>query len=96
VARANLPNIVVPNHDRFHAIMQRCKGLEPLCTAIVHPVQADALQAANDAVKAGLIIPVLIGPIGRIKATAKGAKIDISKWETMDTEHSHEAAKPGP
>lgn len=92
VARATLPNITIPNHDRFYAIMTHCEGLEALCTAIVHPVKPDALQAAADAAKAGLIAPVLIGPMGKIKTAAKEAKIDISKWETIDTEHSHEAA----
>lgn len=92
IARATLPHICIPRHDRFHVMMQRCEGLEALRTAIVHPVKAEALQAVVDAVKAGLIVPVLIGPMAKIKAAAKEAKIDLSAWETIDTEHSHEAA----
>jgi phosphate acetyltransferase len=92
VARATLPQINIPNHDRFNAITERCKGLEALRTAIVHPVKAEALQAVVDAVKADLIIPVLIGPLAKIKAAAKEAKIDLGSWETIDTEHSHAAA----
>ena len=92
VPRAHLPQICIPNHDRFNDIVERCKGLEALRTAIVHPVKAEALQAVADAVKAGLIIPVLIGPIAKIKAAAKEAKIDLSAWETFDTEHSDAAA----
>ena len=92
VARATLPNIVIPNHDRFHAIIQSCEGLEALRTAIVHPVQADALQAVADAVKARLIVPVLVGPVAKMKAAALEAQIDISQWEIVDTEHSHAAA----
>jgi len=92
VPRAHLPQINVPNHDRFHAILQRCEGLEGLRTAIVHPVKAEALQAVADAVKAKLILPVLIGPMAKIKAAAKEAKIDLSAWETIDVEHSHAAA----
>lgn len=92
VARATLPNIVIPNHDRFNAIIKSCEGLEALRTAIVHPVKTDALYAVADAVKAGLIIPVLIGPMDKIERAAQEAKIDISRWEAIDTEHSHEAA----
>ena len=92
IASATLPHINIPEHDRFAAIMQRCKDLEALRTAIVHPVKPDALQAVFDAVNAGLIIPVLIGAIAKIKAAAKEAKIDISKWEIIDAKHSHEAA----
>jgi len=92
VARATLPNIVVPRDSHFHTIIKSCQNLEALCTAIVHPVQADALQAVADAVKAGLIVPVLIGPMGKITAAAKEAGIDLSGWKTVDAEHSHEAA----
>ncbi len=92
VARAILPHIVIPGTDRLAAILKSCEGLEALRTAIVHPVQADAIDAVAEAVKAGLIVPVLVGPIGKIKAAAKEAKIDISKWETIDAEHSHAAA----
>lgn len=92
VPRATLPHISFHTHDRFHAILQRCEGLEGLRTAIVHPVKAEALEAVADAVKAKLIIPILIGPMAKIKAAAKEAKVDLSKWETIDTEHSHAAA----
>ncbi len=92
VARATLPNIVIPRHDRFHTLLKSCESLEALRTAIVHPVKAEALQAVAEAVKAKLIIPILIGPLVKIKAAAKEAKIDLSGWETIDTEHSHEAA----
>ncbi len=92
VARATLPNIIIPRDSRFHTIIQSCEELEALRTAIVHPVQADTLQATADAVKAGLIVPVLIGPIDKIKVAAKEAKIDLSGWEIIDTEHSHAAA----
>ena len=92
VARANLPHICIPNHDRFNDIVERCKGLQALRTAVVHPVKPEALLAVVDAVGAGLIVPVLIGPMAKIKAAAKDAKIDLSAWETIDTEHSDAAA----
>ena len=92
VPRAKLPHVSFHTHDRFQAIMERCNGMEPLRTAVVHPVKPDALEAVADAVKAGYIIPVLIGPMAKIKAAANEAKIDLTKWEAIDTEHSHAAA----
>ena len=50
------------------------------------------MEAVVDAVEEKLIIPVLIGPRTRILAAAKEAKIDLSKWELIDAEHSHAAA----
>jgi phosphate acetyltransferase len=66
--------------------------MRPLRTAIVHPVQANVLRAAMDAVQAGLIVPVLIGPAAKINAAAKEAGIDLSPWEIVHVEHSHAAA----
>lgn len=92
VARVALPHIIIPRHDRLQAIVQSCEGLDVLRTAIVHPVKADVLVAVADAVKAKLIVPVLVGPVMKIKAAAEEANIDISEWEIINAEHSHEAA----
>jgi len=37
--------------------------LEPIRTAVVHPVDTDSLLGAIEAAKANLIIPVLVGPL---------------------------------
>ncbi|HHI9467124.1 TPA: bifunctional enoyl-CoA hydratase/phosphate acetyltransferase [Legionella anisa] len=92
VPRANLPHIEIHNHDRFQAIIQSCQCMGAIRTAIVHPVKANVLEAVADSVKAELIIPILIGPVTKIKAAAHEADIDISQWELIDTEHSDAAA----
>lgn len=58
----------------------------------MHPVKATVIEAVADTVSEQLIAPVLIGPAGRIQAAAREGGIDISPWEVVDTEHSHEAA----
>ncbi len=92
VARTELPHIEIHNHDHFNAIIESCRDLPPIKTAVVHPVTANVLEAIADAVKAGLIIPILIGPIAKIKSAAKEAQIDLIDWEIIDTEHSDAAA----
>lgn len=92
VAKADLPHIEIHNHDRFKAIIESCKDMKPIRTAIVHPVKANVIRAVYDSVKANLIIPVLIGPKAKIKSGAKEAQIDISKWELIETAHSDAAA----
>jgi phosphate acetyltransferase len=92
VARATLPEIEIHNHDRFHAIIQSCRCRGGIRTAVVHPVGANVLEAVADSVKAGLIIPILIGPLIKIKAAAVEAGIELSNWEIIDTEHSDAAA----
>jgi phosphate acetyltransferase len=79
-------------HDHYRAIIDSCRGMKPVRTAVVHPVQANAIAAAVDAAKEKLIIPVLIGPMARVKAAAKEAGLPLSAFETIDVEHSHAAA----
>lgn len=79
-------------HDHFNTIIESCRDLPPIKTAVVHPVTANVLEAVADSVDAGLIIPILIGPIVKIKSAAKDAGIDLSKWELVDVEHSDAAA----
>jgi len=86
-------NNEIQNHDRYRAIMWACVGKDAVKTAVVHPVQANVLEAVADASREKLIIPVLVGPKARITDAARDAKIDISKWELIDTEHSHAAAE---
>ncbi|MEO6228156.1 MAG: bifunctional enoyl-CoA hydratase/phosphate acetyltransferase [Thermomonas sp.] len=74
-------------------LLDACKSMPALRTAIVHPVKANAIQSAFDAAAEGLIEPVLIGPQARIVAAAAEAGVDISGWQLYDVEHSHAAAE---
>ncbi len=73
-------------------LMAMARGLPPLRTAVVHPVDAASLVGAVEAAKAGLITPVLVGPAARIRAAAEQAGIDLSAYEIVATEHSTAAA----
>ncbi|MDC8011126.1 bifunctional enoyl-CoA hydratase/phosphate acetyltransferase [Tahibacter soli] len=74
------------------AILERCRSLPAMRTAVVHPVKAIAIEAADDARRRHLIEPVLIGPAARIAEAAAEAGVDIAGWEVVDVEHSHAAA----
>lgn len=79
-------------NSSFNTIIQSCQDDHPIRTAIVHPVKANVLVAIQDSVEARLIIPVLVGPISKIKAAAKEAHLNISGWELINTEHSDASA----
>lgn len=91
-ARPDIPDIEVQSHDHLAALLETAKSKGPIITALVHPVKANAIEAAYDAVREGLITPVLVGPAARIKEAAEKAGIDISSWSIVDVEHSHAAA----
>lgn len=92
--RAILPT--VHPHDRgerHRQLIASTRGLEPLKTAVVHPVDRNSLLGAIDAARAGLIVPVLVGPESRIRAAAAAESVDLAPYRLVPTRHSHEAAE---
>lgn len=80
------------DHVRHRALIARCQGLPPTITAVVHPVDALAIQGAVEAAKIGLIAPILVGPEENIRAAALEAGADIGEFPLIATPHSHAAA----
>ena len=76
-------------HRQFIA---RAAALGPLRTAVVHPCDDLSLQGAFAARDAGLIVPVLVGPMAKITAAAVGQGLSLDGIEVVDTAHSHAAA----
>lgn len=77
---------------RYNQLIAMTRGLAPLRTAVVHPVDAVSLAGAVEAARLGLIIPVLVGPEAKIRQAASQAELDISTFELIPTEHSAAAA----
>jgi phosphate acetyltransferase len=68
------------------------KGLPATPTAVAHPCNESALAGAIDAAQMGIITPILVGPRQKIQAAADAAKLDITAYEIVDAEHSHDSA----
>jgi len=77
---------------KYDHLLARCRTLGPVVTAVVHPCEASALAGALEAASAGLIDPILVGPAGKIRATAADAGLDLGGARILDTPHSHGAA----
>src|SRR5687767_7241521 len=73
---------------KYERLLERCKGLAPVPTAVAHPCEETALSGAVEAAQAGLITPILVGPRKKIEEIAKGAGIDLGNLEVVDTPHS--------
>ncbi|HYC02195.1 MAG TPA: bifunctional enoyl-CoA hydratase/phosphate acetyltransferase [Azospirillaceae bacterium] len=91
-AAVTLPEVRVIHHDYSRRLIAQCRGLEPVRTAIAHPCDRDSLLGALEAAKAGLIRPILVGPLGRMTAIAEAEGLDLSGCELVHAEHSHGAA----
>ncbi len=77
---------------KYEKLLERCKGLAPVVTAVAHPCEESALAGAVEAAQVGLITPVLVGRRRKIEETAESANLDIEKFEIVDAAHSVEAA----
>jgi phosphate acetyltransferase len=90
----NAPQIQLFDPEaRLKELLARADGLEAVRCAVVHPCDAGSLSGAIDAAAHGLIVPVLIGPEGRIRRVAEEAGIDLEGVEIVSVEHSHAAAE---
>src|SRR6266699_353005 len=93
------PRTILPEvHLHEHGILYRhlidlTAGLKPIRTAVVHPVESNALLGAIEAAQANLIIPILVGPQDKIRAVAVAQEVDLSPYTLVPTEHSHAAAE---
>ena len=86
------PELVVARHRHFDSLIEKARKLPPLRTAVVAPEEAHALKGAIMAAELGIIDPVLTGNRSRIEAAAKAAGCNISGYELVEAESTHEAA----
>ncbi len=79
--------------EKYQQLIRLCQRLEPLTTAVAHPCDEVSLQSVVEAVKLGLVAPVLVGSRAKIETAARAAALDISAFELIDAPHSHAAAE---
>uniref|UniRef100_E6VDY8 Phosphate acetyltransferase n=1 Tax=Rhodopseudomonas palustris (strain DX-1) TaxID=652103 RepID=E6VDY8_RHOPX len=98
VEKISRPRVLLPEIDlnrtaqRYERLIEMTRGLEPIRTAVVHPVDTASLLGAVEAAREGLIVPVLVGPEAKIRAAATQAALDLSRYEIVPVEHSDAAA----
>ncbi len=85
--------MTVEPRSAFADLIDACRTLPLLRTAIVHPCNDAAVAAAAEAHALGLIEPVFVGPAAKIRAAAAAAKVDLSPFRVVDAPHSHAAAE---
>ena len=79
-------------HAKYRRLIDYCRALPPLPTAVAHPCDQSSLQGVVDAAKNGLIAPILVGPRARIEALAAQHGIDIEGLPIEDAPYSQAAA----
>jgi phosphate acetyltransferase len=78
---------------RLDALLGTVRHLPAVRCAVVHPCDAGSLRGALDAARYGLIVPLLIAPEAKLRATAEAAELDLDGIEILSVAHSVEAAE---
>jgi len=79
-------------HPYYDHLIAAAREQGPVTVAVAHACDRYAIEAALDAARIGLIVPLLVGPAARIHGAADAAGLDIGALTLVDTEHSHASA----
>ena len=63
---------------KYEKLLATCSKLAPVSTVVAHPCEESALKATIEAAEAGLIQPILVGPVDRVKTLARPTSRSIS------------------
>jgi len=77
---------------KYERLLERCRGMAPIPTAVAYPCDESSLSGAIDAAKLGLIVPILVGPAKTIADVASAKGIDINGVQVIDSPNSRAAA----
>ena len=69
---------------KYESLLERCRGLDAVPTAVAHPCEETALTAAIDAGAKGLIAPILVGPADKLREVARKSGINLGKAQVID------------
>jgi phosphotransacetylase len=78
--------------DAYEGLLQRCREIEPITTAVAYPCEATTLAGVVEAAEAGLIVPILVGPTAKIQEIARKAGLKIDGYPIEDVAEPKAAA----
>jgi len=81
-----------PKHEKYQRLIDYCKELPPLPTAVAHPCDKSSLAGALEAGRVGLIAPILVGPRDRIEAVAKENGLQLGDVNIVEADYSQASA----
>jgi phosphate acetyltransferase len=92
------PRVILPEvhlherGERYAQLIAAAQRHPPIRMAVIHPCDELSLNGALAAQQLKLIIPVLVGPVAKIRKTAERCGRNLDGIELVDTPHSHAAA----
>lgn len=84
IESVQMPGLLVERHRHFDAIIARAKTFSAITMAVVCPVDEHSLGGALLAAHEGLIQPILIGELAKIRSTAELLQMSLEGIECID------------
>src|SRR6478752_3329383 len=81
-----------PPTSKYERLIANAKKVPPATTVVAHPCDESSLRGALEAAEAGIIVPILVGPAGKITSVARTHKLNLDGVEIVDAPHSDAAA----
>jgi phosphate acetyltransferase len=81
-----------PPGSKYERLITRAQDVAAAKTIVVYPCDETSLRGATDAAKAGIIVPILVGPAAKISTVARENDLDIRAFELVDVPNSEVAA----
>ena len=78
--------------SKYDRLIAAASAGPPCVTVVAHPCDETSLRGALEARDAGLIVPVLVGPLARIRTLADELGLTLDGCTLVDAPHSHAAA----
>jgi phosphate acetyltransferase len=78
--------------SKYDRLIARAKEIPAASTIVAYPCNEASLCGVTEAAKAGIIVPILVGPAAKITATAGEYSIDVSRFEIVDASDSEDSA----
>ncbi len=79
-----VPDVVFHDHQHYEALIEACRGQDPVPTAVAYPCEESALLGAVEAGDAGIIVPILVGPEAEIRQLAATIGVSLDGIEIVD------------
>ena len=86
-----IPDLTLVRRGKFNRLLEACRGLPAMPTAVVAPTDDNSLGGAWEATKEGLIEPILVGPEAQIRAAAAKIGWDLAGVAIEAVADAHDA-----
>jgi phosphate acetyltransferase len=87
-----LQTVPPAQREKYERLIAAARRHPAIRVAVAHPCDEVSLSGAVEAMRLGLIEPILVGPAHRIRDAAKKADCAIDGIKIVDAEHSHDSA----